>query len=60
MHRDAAADVWDRARRFVTFEDIESIVRDNPALLAGVNVKAGKVTNAAVAETFGLECVPAV
>jgi alanine dehydrogenase len=35
-------------------------VRDNPALLAGVNVKAGKVTNAAVAETFGLECVPAV
>jgi alanine dehydrogenase len=35
-------------------------IRDNPALLAGVNIKAGKVTNAAVAETFGLECVPAV
>ena len=35
-------------------------VRENPALLAGVNIKAGKVTNAAVAETFGLECVPAV
>jgi alanine dehydrogenase len=35
-------------------------VKENPALLAGVNVKAGKVTNAAVAETFGLECVPAV
>ena len=35
-------------------------VHENPALLAGVNIKAGKVTNAAVAETFGLECVPAV
>jgi alanine dehydrogenase len=34
-------------------------VAENPALLAGVNVKAGKVTNAAVAQTFGLECVPA-
>ena len=34
-------------------------VRENPALLAGVNIKAGRVTNAAVAETFGLECVPA-
>lgn len=34
-------------------------VRENPALLAGVNIKAGKVTNAAVAETFGFECVPA-
>jgi alanine dehydrogenase len=35
-------------------------VKENPALLAGVNIKAGKVTNAAVAETFGLECVSAV
>lgn len=35
-------------------------VKENPALAAGVNIKAGKVTNAAVAETFGLECVPAV
>jgi alanine dehydrogenase len=35
-------------------------IRENPALLAGVNIRAGKVTNAAVAETFGLECVPAV
>ena len=35
-------------------------VKENPALLAGVNVKAGKVTNQPVAETFGLECVPAV
>src|SRR5262245_36455430 len=33
-------------------------IRENPALHAGVNIKAGKVTNAAVAETFGLECVP--
>src|SRR5262245_3745087 len=33
-------------------------IRENPALLAGVNIKAGKVTNQAVAETFGLECVP--
>ena len=30
--------------------------RDNPGLAAGVNVKAGKVTNRAVADTFGLEC----
>jgi alanine dehydrogenase len=29
--------------------------RDNPGLAAGVNVRAGKVTNAAVAATFGLE-----
>jgi alanine dehydrogenase len=38
----------------------EKAIRDNPGLAAGVNIKAGKVTNAAVAETFGLECVPAV
>ncbi|MDY3551956.1 alanine dehydrogenase [Gemmata sp. JC717] len=38
----------------------ERAVKENPALLAGVNIKAGKVTNQAVAETFGLECVPAV
>jgi alanine dehydrogenase len=37
----------------------ERAVRENPALLAGVNIKAGQVTNAAVAETFGLPCVPA-
>ena len=30
--------------------------KDNPGLAAGVNVKQGKVTNAAVAETFGVEC----
>jgi alanine dehydrogenase len=39
---------------------VERAVRENAALLAGVNIKAGKVTNAAVAETFGLECVPAL
>jgi alanine dehydrogenase len=38
----------------------ERAVRENAALLAGVNAKAGKVTNAPVAETFGLECAPAV
>jgi alanine dehydrogenase len=31
---------------------------DNPGLAAGVNVRAGKVTNAAVAETFGLQVEP--
>lgn len=35
-------------------------VKENPALREGVNIMAGKVTNAAVAETFGLECVSAV
>ena len=29
--------------------------RENPGLLAGVNIHAGRVTNAAVAATFGLE-----
>jgi alanine dehydrogenase len=33
-------------------------VKENPALLAGVNIHAGRVTNAAVAETFGMECTP--
>jgi alanine dehydrogenase len=33
-------------------------VRENPALREGVNVRAGKVTNQPVAETFGLECIP--
>ena len=31
---------------------------DNPGLAAGVSVRAGKVTNAAVAETFGLPLDP--
>ncbi len=35
----------------------ERAIRENAALMAGVNIKAGKVTNAAVAATFGMECV---
>jgi alanine dehydrogenase len=35
----------------------ERAVRDNPALAQGVNIHQGKVTNKAVAGTFGLECV---
>jgi len=31
---------------------------DNPGLATGVNIRAGKVTNAAVAETFGLPVEP--
>lgn len=38
----------------------ERAVKESPALREGVNIKAGQVTNAAVAETFGLECVSAV
>jgi alanine dehydrogenase len=38
---------------------VERAVKENPALREGVNIKAGKVTNAAVAQTFGLECCPA-
>src|SRR5438105_13998813 len=38
---------------------VEKAIRDNPGLAAGVNIKAGRVTNPAVAATFGLECVPA-
>jgi alanine dehydrogenase len=34
-------------------------IADNPALRHGVNVHRGKVTNPAVAETFGLECTAA-
>src|SRR3954465_9635836 len=34
---------------------ITTACHDNPALMAGVNVSAGQVTNAAVAQTFGLE-----
>ena len=33
----------------------EKACKDNPGLGLGVNVKQGKVTNVAVAETFGLE-----
>jgi alanine dehydrogenase len=36
----------------------ERAVAENPALAQGVNIREGKVTSGAVAETFGLECVP--
>jgi alanine dehydrogenase len=36
---------------------VDKACKENPGLAAGVNVKVGKVTNAAVAATFGLECV---
>jgi alanine dehydrogenase len=35
---------------------VERAVAESEALRHGVNVQAGKVTNSAVAETFGLEC----
>ncbi|HJZ55903.1 MAG TPA: alanine dehydrogenase [Gemmataceae bacterium] len=35
----------------------EKAARENPGLAAGVNIKAGQVSNKAVADTFGLECV---
>jgi alanine dehydrogenase len=38
---------------------VETAIRENPGLAAGVNIKAGRVTNPAVAATFGLECAPA-
>ena len=37
---------------------VDKACKDNAGLAAGVNIKQGKVTNAAVAETFGLECFP--
>jgi alanine dehydrogenase len=33
-------------------------VRENPGLQAGVNIHQGRITNAAVAETFALPCDP--
>jgi alanine dehydrogenase len=38
---------------------VEKAIKDNPGLAAGVNVKAGRITNEAVASTFGLDYVPA-
>src|SRR5262249_23665023 len=35
---------------------LDRAVRENPALAQGVNIRQGRVTNPAVAETFGLEC----
>jgi alanine dehydrogenase len=37
---------------------LDRAVRENEALAQGVNIRAGKVTNPAVAATFGLECAP--
>jgi alanine dehydrogenase len=37
----------------------ERAIRESAALRDGVNIRAGKVTNQAVAETFGFECTPA-
>lgn len=39
---------------------IDGATKDNPGLAAGVNIRAGKVTNKAVADTFGMELVPLV
>src|SRR5712692_1448645 len=38
---------------------LDRAIRENAALAQGVNIRQGKVTNPAVAATFGLECVPA-
>src|SRR5205085_4148294 len=35
---------------------LDRAVRENPGLGAGVNVREGRVTNPAVAQTFGFEC----
>ena len=35
---------------------VDRAVRENSGLAQGVNIRQGKVTNPAVAETFGLEC----
>lgn len=35
---------------------VDRATRENAALAAGVNIRGGRVTNPAVAETFGLEC----
>jgi alanine dehydrogenase len=37
---------------------LERACRENAGLAAGVNIRQGRVTNAAVAETFGLELMP--
>jgi alanine dehydrogenase len=35
---------------------VDRATRDNPGLAQGVNIRQGKVTNPAVAATFGLDC----
>jgi alanine dehydrogenase len=37
---------------------VDRAARENPALAAGVNIRAGQVMNKAVADTFGFDCVP--
>jgi alanine dehydrogenase len=39
---------------------VEKAARDNPALLQGINIHQGRVTNLAVAETFGFTYSPAL
>jgi alanine dehydrogenase len=39
---------------------VDLAIRENTGLLAGLNVQAGKITNRAVAETFGMTYTPAV
>jgi alanine dehydrogenase len=36
---------------------LDRAVKENAGLASGVNIKKGRVTNPAVAETFGLDCV---
>jgi alanine dehydrogenase len=38
---------------------LDTALRDNPGLAQGVNIRGGKVTNQAVAATFGLPCAAA-
>jgi alanine dehydrogenase len=39
---------------------LDAALRDNPGLAQGVNIRNGKVTNQAVAATFGMPCSPGV
>jgi alanine dehydrogenase len=40
----------------LTKKGYDKAVKESPALAQGVNIRNGKVTNPAVAETFGMEC----
>jgi alanine dehydrogenase len=42
----------------IAHRGLDAAIRQNPALAEGVNIRNGRVTNKAVAETFGLEYVP--
>jgi alanine dehydrogenase len=39
----------------ISCKGLDSASRVNPTLAQGINIRRGKVTNRAVAETFGLE-----